>query len=506
MEIQRRRYYLSVCLLGLTIGTVYWLVLSILSLSATHGQLPNRTNYQLNRASPTENAYATLLYGNFLLGTQVLGQSLKESGTANDMIVLCTKDVPESSKVILKNEGWIVKDVEEINNPYGGGKLRNPHAGDRIDHFRKVMTKIEAWRLTEYRRVLLIDSDIVVVRNIDYVFNCGEFCVVTRHSDQINSGVIVLKPSIKVYNDMIDKLNRLEALPEYSNYPTNHDQGFLVVYFHKVLAEAKLFNSTDPHQHEQGMRLPTGYNSDSSYYYVNSRWYFPEKDIKAIHYALGDIKPWMWWSYPLFEVNWVWYSYRLRLSTDDPSRAVPLCLHLLPTIFLMVILLLVSRYRPHASNSSKLTILASKVDLVNGRVVGIYTVASLTVSYYLSYLVIPTCTIPHIADLIFCQWTLLFLIIFYCAYYYMLLLISSHAQDNIAVLVMDIRLEIILWSTFFVVYYTFAVVALYAIELFSTRVKAFFSLVGIGYIFNYYIGKRVIRILAQSSKKISLPS
>ena len=65
------------------------------------------------------------------------------------------------------------------------------------DHaYSRHFVKIQAWLLTEYRRVITIDSDAIVLKNIDALFNCGEFCAAFRHSDLFNTGVVVLKPSV----------------------------------------------------------------------------------------------------------------------------------------------------------------------------------------------------------------------------------------------------------------------------------------------------------------------
>ena len=41
--------------------------------------------------------------------------------------------------------------------------------GQMLSHFRKVLTKLEIWKLEEYERIVL-DSDILVIKNIDELF------------------------------------------------------------------------------------------------------------------------------------------------------------------------------------------------------------------------------------------------------------------------------------------------------------------------------------------------
>ena len=56
---------------------------------------------------PARRAYATLLYSDFIEGTRALGQSLRESGTTADTVVLVTPDVREETRETLARDGWM---------------------------------------------------------------------------------------------------------------------------------------------------------------------------------------------------------------------------------------------------------------------------------------------------------------------------------------------------------------------------------------------------------------
>ncbi|CAN0407179.1 unnamed protein product [Ectocarpus sp. 13 AM-2016] len=58
-------------------------------------------------AQPSRRAYATLLYSDFIEGTRALGQSLRESGTSADTVVLVTPDVQQETKQKLAEDGWM---------------------------------------------------------------------------------------------------------------------------------------------------------------------------------------------------------------------------------------------------------------------------------------------------------------------------------------------------------------------------------------------------------------
>jgi alpha-N-acetylglucosamine transferase len=59
--------------------------------------------------------------------------------------------------------------------------------------------------------VVFLDADALVVRNMDDAFQCPGFCASLRHSERLNSGVMVLHPSETLLADMISKIDRLPS-------------------------------------------------------------------------------------------------------------------------------------------------------------------------------------------------------------------------------------------------------------------------------------------------------
>lgn len=52
-----------------------------------------------------------------------------------------------------------------------------------------------------------------MVKNIEELFKCANFCANLKHSERLNSGVMVVQPSATVFNDMISKVR---TLPSYT--------------------------------------------------------------------------------------------------------------------------------------------------------------------------------------------------------------------------------------------------------------------------------------------------
>ncbi|CAG9463483.1 unnamed protein product [Pedinophyceae sp. YPF-701] len=261
-------------------------------------------------------AYVALIYtDNFLLGTRVLGQSIRDTGTNRDLVVLATEAVSDTVASILEGDGWIVKRIATIANPGTGpsavGKNNFPAK------FWGVYSKLTVWNLVEYDKVIYLDSDILVTQNIDELFACPGLCVVVRHSERFNSGVMVLDPSAEVFDDMLAKISQLQSY-------TGGDQGFLNEYYSEFV-EAPIFQPSGPKLDPslRTARLTTGYNGDIGLYILNSgRWMIPESQIKVLHFTLGPLKPWDWWSGFIMEQVKDWNACRARLAPIPLSASL----------------------------------------------------------------------------------------------------------------------------------------------------------------------------------------
>ncbi|CAM9974776.1 unnamed protein product, partial [Ectocarpus fasciculatus] len=166
-------------------------------------------------AQPSRRAYATLLYSDFIEGTRALGQSLRESGTSADTVVLVTPDVRRETREKLADDGWIVRPVAVEANP-------NQNFQSRLVF---VYTKLLIVEMEEeYDRIVFLDADTLVLENIDELFECEPFCAVMRHSELLNSGVVVITPSKELYGHMHDLIGELDSY-------TGGDQGFLNSFY-----------------------------------------------------------------------------------------------------------------------------------------------------------------------------------------------------------------------------------------------------------------------------------
>ena len=103
-------------------------------------------------------AYVTVVFGRdpgYCLDAAVLGESPKPKTERSMVLLHC--DVPEDWLKLLQEAGWQTRKVQHIkykDTLYRGGR------------FAHVFTKLRALELTEFGKVLLLDTDLVVRERI----------------------------------------------------------------------------------------------------------------------------------------------------------------------------------------------------------------------------------------------------------------------------------------------------------------------------------------------------
>lgn len=216
-----------------------------------------------------------------------------------------------------------------MNNPYK--KQANFDA-----RFMLTLNKIYAWRLVEYERVVMLDSDNLFLGNTDELFQCGQFCAVFINPCIFHTGLFVLQPSMEVFNDMVNqiKIGR--------DNPDGADQGFIGAYF-PYLLDQPMFHPPPTGATLNGTyRLPLGYQMDASYYCIvclthsilqssfqfhhffsnlvclldsdlRLRWTVPCGPNSVITFPGAPwLKPWYWWSWPVLPLGISWHHQRHR--------------------------------------------------------------------------------------------------------------------------------------------------------------------------------------------------
>ena len=226
-----------------------------------------------------ENAYTyvTLLSSDdFLTGVVMLNWSLKRVKSAYPLLVLCSKSVSKNSLIFLRKrhldcsvlEEGIVVDTSEVNTNEGYG------------HWNNTFDKLYVWSLTQYKKVVFLDSDMHVIKNIDYLFDCPHMSAVRADQwnepglEKLNSGLMVIEPNMEEFRG-------LKKLWESGEIKLKNvgDQDVIRAYYKDWGRKPEL-------------TLSPGLNvlySEVTHGVINEKQVTP---VSVIHY-IGSTKPWM---------------------------------------------------------------------------------------------------------------------------------------------------------------------------------------------------------------------
>jgi alpha-N-acetylglucosamine transferase len=227
-------------------------------------------------------AYVTLVTNaDFAVGAGALLRSLALSGTTAERVVMHTGGVPEESLRSLADRG---AQLVSVNLLPTSAEFNERHAKDRIhglNPFTKGVkppfhtpldnfAKLRLWQLP-YERVVFLDADTLVLRNIDRLFDYPELCAAPNVYEflsdfhRMNSGVFTARPSQATFDRLLGQLDTPGAFWKRT------DQTFLQDAF--------------PDWHG----LPVIYNM-LQYVWFNLPGLWDWADIHVLHYQYE--KPW----------------------------------------------------------------------------------------------------------------------------------------------------------------------------------------------------------------------
>lgn len=192
--------------------------------------------------TPARTAYVTLVTkADYLPGALALIRSLNLSGTNADKIVMHGRGLSAAELAPLAQLGALMVPVDRpdfspefqarhdrtaLHGAAPFTKGAKPVFHTPLDNF----AKLRLWQL-DYDRVVYLDADTIVLRNIDRLFEYPELCgapnVYASIADfhRLNSGVFTAQPSEATYDDMI------ATLDQPGRFWRRTDQTFLESYF-----------------------------------------------------------------------------------------------------------------------------------------------------------------------------------------------------------------------------------------------------------------------------------
>ncbi|KAJ7569276.1 hypothetical protein O6H91_01G069700 [Diphasiastrum complanatum] len=238
-------------------------------------------------------AYATILHSaeNYVCGAIALAHSIRQSGSKRDLVIMVDRHIHFEHRVGLQKAGWKIREVKRIRNPKA-----NDSAYNRWNY-----SKFRLWQLVEYEKIVFLDADSIVLKNLDFLFDLPEISATGNHDHLFNSGVMVVEPSNCTFQLLMSHINKIDSY-------NGGDQGYLNEFYpwwHRLpkrMNYLKLFlrNDTTDTQEKESM---FGANPSALYvlHYLGIKPWLCYKDYdcnwnrKALHRFASDIAHAQWW-------------------------------------------------------------------------------------------------------------------------------------------------------------------------------------------------------------------
>ena len=233
-------------------------------------------------------AYITLLSSrNYLPGVFALANSLRMVKSAYPLVCALSKGIGTEIENDLDSQGIkCIRLNEDVVRPDA-----NPEKA-AFSHWNFTFDKLLVWGLDGYEKLVFLDSDMLVLRNIDHLFEEEAFSAVCAGKsypgneswNSLNSGLVVIRPDKEVKQALVDLTARVISEFQTRNQLVG-DQDIL----HEYLPDWK---------NESHLHLDEGYNMFADYltWYIRNKSYAVSggkgKPVYVVHF-IGKLKPWM---------------------------------------------------------------------------------------------------------------------------------------------------------------------------------------------------------------------
>ncbi|MCG3770219.1 MAG: hypothetical protein JW384_01362 [Nitrosomonadaceae bacterium] len=231
-------------------------------------------------------SYVSLLTtDDYVDGLLVLVHSLRETKSSYDCHVLLTSDISPRIHSILAKHGIAYTIVSSISNPTDVNMAHR---------WFRTYSKIHVFGLTQYEKVVYLDADMLILENIDTLFerphmsatDAGSMLPSTSHWTHMNSGLFVATPSALLFDDMLSRAGKIEPLASggTADRPRcGSDQDFINAYYPAWRQQADLHLD---HKYNMLHYHMDAYNRYHGYTLVPG-----PKRVAVLHYA-SYLKPW----------------------------------------------------------------------------------------------------------------------------------------------------------------------------------------------------------------------
>lgn len=253
----------------------------------------------MNETKKNRCCYVTVLSSiSYLEGIRSLIYSLNKVKSAYPLVVLLPVGFDSASQLAIKAWGGIIEYAQNVD--LGELAEKNPRA-----YWNDTFFKLNVFNMTQYEKIVFLDSDLIVLKNIDHLFEMEHFTAVQGgkliyHWEDVSSGLMVIKPDNREFNEIV------KYIPTVGETLIGRGQGFgdqdVISYYYKNIN-----------------KVWEGEKRIDERYYGNIRCihelcvHYGYKNMIVIHFA-GAKKPWMFtfWEKIKYVVSYTLHHERYR--------------------------------------------------------------------------------------------------------------------------------------------------------------------------------------------------
>lgn len=231
-------------------------------------------------------SYISLLTNDFYTyGVALLVESMKRVNTQYPLHVLITNNVSEAAREMVRQLGVTFEIVDTISVTDEINEYNKTINAPLAATWKDCWTKYRIFDLTQFDKIVFLDADIMVLKNLDHLFDLphmtsaldGEYFGLWKGWPHFNTGVLVIEPNHELFEDI---LNFCRSYPrdKFPNY---------------VLADQEMLNLYYKDWPEQKELHLNKYYDVFAPYVLDNQVEELDKECYFIHYV--GRKPWKFW-------------------------------------------------------------------------------------------------------------------------------------------------------------------------------------------------------------------
>ena len=168
---------------------------------------------------------------------KVLRHSLRHNGVSYPFVVLVPEGTSQEDLLPFKRSGIITRVVAPLAPP------SDVSSTDEKKFHKQSYTKLATFSLYEYEKVIYLDADMIVGRNLDFLFEAETPAFIVQNkikfagtggnelkriSAPMHAGLMVIEPSKKFFNKILEKIPHIES---FDGGDTGFMWSFLPMYY-----------------------------------------------------------------------------------------------------------------------------------------------------------------------------------------------------------------------------------------------------------------------------------